>query len=55
MVPDFPPEAVNWKQQPSVLGRTDPETLPASAAAAMYEYIMMREGVEKAKVVSGRK
>jgi len=46
MVPDFPPEAVNWKQQPSVLGRTDPETLPASAAAAMYEYIMMREGVD---------
>jgi hypothetical protein len=57
MVPDFPPEAVSWKQQPSVLGRTDAETLPAIAAAAMYEYIMMRVvvGVEKAKVMSVRK
>jgi hypothetical protein len=57
MVPDFPPEAVSWKQQPSVLGRTDAETLPAIAAAAMYEYIMMRvvDVVQKAKVMSGRK
>jgi hypothetical protein len=55
MVPDFPPEAVNWKQQPSVLGRTDAEALPASAAAATYEYLMVKGILEKAKVVSGWK
>lgn len=47
-MPDFPPEAVTWKQQPSPLGKTTAEApLPARARATILERIIESVAVEE--------